>query len=138
MTKQIIAIGLVLLLGYIGYESYQIYSAVKVPVDNLVQNNVPATSTDMGKNVVSNEQFDTNRQFTLADIATHNNTASCYTTVRGVVYDLTNFISKHPGGATNILKICGKDGTSAFERKHGGRPGPEEELKGHEIGVLVQ
>ncbi len=150
MTKQIIAIGLVLLLGYIGYESYQVYSAVKGPTENPIQDYIPATSTDMEGNVVSNvpdERFGGDgqedpvtgpTQFTMADIASHSTVTSCYTAVRGVVYDLTNFISKHPGGAKNILKICGKDGTSAFERKHGGRPEPEEELKGHEIGVLVR
>lgn len=78
------------------------------------------------------------KTFTLADIAKHANASSCYTAVRGTVYDLTNFITKHPGGAENILKICGKDGTSAFTRKHAGRPEPEQELAGHEIGKLAK
>lgn len=78
------------------------------------------------------------KTYTLADIAKHPNASSCYTAVRGTVYDLTNFITKHPGGAANILKICGKDGTSAFTRKHAGRPEPEQELAGHEIGVLAK
>lgn len=78
------------------------------------------------------------KTYTLADIAKHANASSCYTAVRGTVYDLTNFITKHPGGAENILKICGKDGTSAFTRKHAGRPEPEQELAGHEIGKLAK
>lgn len=78
------------------------------------------------------------KTYTLADIAKHANASSCYTAVRGTVYDLTNFITKHPGGAANILKICGKDGTSAFTRKHAGRPEPEQELAGHEIGKLAK
>lgn len=150
MTKQIIAIVLIILLAYIGYESYQVYKEVRGPKMNPIEQYIQATSTDMDGDEVSNlpnEEFGNDgyedpvtgpTQFTLADVAIHNNATSCYTAVRGTVYDLTNFISKHPGGATNILKICGKDGSSAFERKHGGRPGPEEELKGHEIGVLVQ
>lgn len=78
------------------------------------------------------------KTYTLAEIAKHPNASSCYTAVRGTVYDLTNFITEHPGGAANILKICGKDGTSAFTRKHAGRPEPEQELAGHEIGVLAK
>lgn len=78
------------------------------------------------------------KTYTLAEIAKHSNASSCHTAVRGTVYDLTNFITKHPGGAENILKICGKDGTSAFTKKHAGRPEPEQELAGHEIGVLAQ
>lgn len=146
MTK-IITIILVVLLGYIGYEAYQVYSEVTtVPVENTIK----ATSTDMDGNEISNlpdERFGGDGQedpvtgpmvFTLADIAYHNSSASCYTAVRGVVYDLTAFMTKHPGGAANILKICGKDGSSAFERKYGGRPEPEQELKGHEIGILAK
>lgn len=78
------------------------------------------------------------KTYTLAEIAKHPNASSCYTAVRGTVYDLTNFITEHPGGAANILKICGKDGTSAFTRKHAGRPEPEQELAGHEIGKLAK
>ncbi len=68
----------------------------------------------------------------------HKDATSCWTAVRNNVYDLTSFITEHPGGAKNILKLCGKDGTEAFEQKHGGRPKQEEELAGHEIGVLIQ
>lgn len=75
--------------------------------------------------------------YSLAQIAQHADAKSCYTTVRGIVYDLTNFITKHPGGANNILKICGKDGTSAFVNQHAGRPSPEQELAGHKIGILA-
>jgi cytochrome b involved in lipid metabolism len=78
------------------------------------------------------------KTYTLAEIAKHPNASSCYTAVRGTVYDLTNFITEHPGGAANILKICGKDGTSAFTKKHAGRPEPEQELAGHEIGKLAK
>lgn len=75
--------------------------------------------------------------YSLAQIAQHADAKSCYTAVRGIVYDLTNFITLHPGGANNILKICGKDGTSAFVNQHGGRPSPEQELAGHQIGVFA-
>jgi cytochrome b involved in lipid metabolism len=34
--------------------------------------------------------------------------------IRGKVYDVTKFISKHPGG-NQILNGCGKDATSYFE-----------------------
>ncbi len=75
--------------------------------------------------------------YSLAQIAQHADAKSCYTAVRGTVYDLTSFITQHPGGASNILKICGKDGTSAFTNQHAGRPTPEQELAGHEIGVFA-
>jgi predicted heme/steroid binding protein len=52
--------------------------------------------------------------YTLVDVATRNSAASCWMVIRGKVYDVTKYISKHPGG-NNILKGCGKDATSLFE-----------------------
>lgn len=74
--------------------------------------------------------------YTLADVATHNEEASCWTAINGQVYDLTAFIKKHPGGDRNILRICGIDGSQAFNAQHGGKKRPEETLAWFEIGVL--
>ncbi len=76
--------------------------------------------------------------FTLADVAKHNTKDDCYTTVRGSVYEVTSWISKHPGGEKAIVSLCGKDGTAVFEGKHGGQPRPENELSSFKIGTLVQ
>lgn len=76
--------------------------------------------------------------FTMADIDAHAFSESCYTVIRGSVYDLTDWIAKHPGGPDAILKICGKDGTSAFVGKHGGMEKQENLLATMKIGTLVQ
>ncbi len=76
--------------------------------------------------------------FTMGDVSSHGTALSCYTAVRGNVYDLTSFIAKHPGGEGKILSICGKDGTAAFEAQHGGRSRPEATLDGYKIGTLTQ
>lgn len=76
--------------------------------------------------------------FTMDDVAKHNSKASCYTTIRGNVYDLTNFTGSHPGGEKAVLSICGKDGSSAFEGKHGGQNKPENQLAKLKIGVLAK
>lgn len=73
---------------------------------------------------------------TLAEVSLHATKANCWSVVRGVVYDLTPWIAKHPGGAGAILSMCGKDATNAFEGQHGGQRRPEAELAGFEIGVL--
>lgn len=74
--------------------------------------------------------------YTMAQVAAHNNTASCYTAIGGSVYDLTGFINQHPGGAGAILSLCGKDGTAAFSAQHGGNPRPANELASLKIGTL--
>jgi cytochrome b involved in lipid metabolism len=76
--------------------------------------------------------------YTEAEVATHNNETSCWSIIHGKVYDLTSFVGKHPGGERNILKICGKDGTTAFSGQHGGQGGPEAMLQKHYLGVLTQ
>lgn len=76
--------------------------------------------------------------FTAREVATHNSEASCYTIINGSVYDVTPYIPIHPGGSRNILRICGRDGTSSFEGKHGGDEKPEEQLKSFYIGPLIK
>jgi cytochrome b involved in lipid metabolism len=54
------------------------------------------------------------------------------------VYDVTNFITDHPGGE-EILKGCGKDATSLFkgQPKHGG-PEAQSMLPTLKIGEITQ
>jgi cytochrome b involved in lipid metabolism len=74
--------------------------------------------------------------YVMADVAKHNSQGSCWTVVNGEVYDVTSYVSKHPGGQQNILRLCGKDGTSLFENKHGGMSRPEAILTGLKVGNL--
>ncbi|GIW67015.1 MAG: hypothetical protein KatS3mg095_0913 [Candidatus Parcubacteria bacterium] len=76
--------------------------------------------------------------YTIEEISQHNSKENCWAVIRGDVYDLTKWIDKHPGGEDKILSICGKDGTQAFERKHGGQEKPEKALEKFKIGRLKQ
>src|SRR3989344_745769 len=44
--------------------------------------------------------------FTLSEIALHSTSTDCWTAIRGNVYNLTPFVSSHPGGVENITKLC--------------------------------
>jgi cytochrome b involved in lipid metabolism len=76
--------------------------------------------------------------YTVSTVATHNSETSCWSIINGNVYDLTSFVGDHPGGERNILKICGKDGTSAFMGQHGGDSKPEKTLAGFLLGPLTE
>lgn len=76
--------------------------------------------------------------FSMAEVSLHNTPEDCYAAIRGEIYNVTAWITAHPGGEKAILGLCGKDGTSAFEQKHAGQPGPEEALKGFKIGELTR
>ncbi len=82
--------------------------------------------------------MNTPNPITMAEIAQHNTSQSCYSAINGRVYNLTAWITKHPGGSARILKICGKDGSSAFNAEHGGESKPEAILSEYFIGVLKQ
>ena len=59
-------------------------------------------------------------KLTLEEVMKHASGTSCWSIVYGNVFDLTKWITKHPGGAEKIRAICGKDGTTSFERQHTG------------------
>ncbi len=86
--------------------------------------------------VVTPPPTPTVKSYTMAEIAAANTEANCLTVINGIVYDLTSWISKHPGGDRNILRICGMDGTSAFSGQHGGESKPENTLATFDVGVL--
>ena len=75
---------------------------------------------------------------TMAQVAAHASISSCWTVIRGNVYDLTTWISKHPGGKSAISKLCGRDGTNEFVDQHGGSAQQENTLATFKIGVLAQ
>lgn len=55
--------------------------------------------------------------YTAAEVATHKTANDCWTIINGNVYDLTSYVSRHPGG-DDIELACGVDGTTLFtERK---------------------
>lgn len=53
------------------------------------------------------------------------------------VYDLTAWVSRHPGGAERITALCGTDGTAAFSAQHSGNEEPQRRLTEFELGPLV-
>ncbi|KAF8922501.1 FMN-dependent dehydrogenase-domain-containing protein [Mucidula mucida] len=56
--------------------------------------------------------------FTLEEVSKHNNAASCWVVIKSHVYDVTEFLSEHPGGSAIILKYAGRDATLAYDPIH--------------------
>ncbi|OCK84663.1 mitochondrial cytochrome-like protein b2, partial [Lepidopterella palustris CBS 459.81] len=53
-----------------------------------------------------------------AEVAKHNSRDSCWVVIEGEVYDVTNFLEEHPGGASIILRYAGKDATEEYLPVH--------------------
>ncbi len=75
--------------------------------------------------------------YTAADVAAHTTSTDCWTIVNNKVYNITPYISSHPGGAAAIVSICGHDGTAAFSGQHSGSANANSVLAGYYIGGLA-
>ena len=74
--------------------------------------------------------------FSAEDVAQHSTAEDCWTIVGGNVYDVTPFVSRHPGGLAAISQICGVDGTEQFSVKHGSDSAPNSQLDSLKIGTV--
>jgi cytochrome b involved in lipid metabolism len=72
----------------------------------------------------------------MAQVRANNTARSCWTAIDGVVYDLTRWISNHPGGSGAILFLCGTDGTNAFNAQHQNQARPAIRLDTYRLGPL--
>jgi len=53
--------------------------------------------------------------FTPADVASHNTVdKGLYIIVDNNVFDVTNFVDEHPGGAKILKRVAGKDASKQF------------------------
>merc|ERR1719353_2617712 len=57
-------------------------------------------------------------QFSLDDVATHNNKSDCWAVLHDRVLDVTDFLKDHPGGELAIITFAGKDATAEFDMIH--------------------
>lgn len=52
------------------------------------------------------------------ELRLHRQRDDCWTCIDGKVYNITAYVDFHPGGADEILKCAGKDGTTLFNKYH--------------------
>jgi hypothetical protein len=76
--------------------------------------------------------------YTMEKVKANNSATSCWSVIRGKVYDLTNWIGSHPGGSGAIRGLCGTDGSAEFAAKHQGQSNPESRLTSYLLGPLAQ
>lgn len=62
---------------------------------------------------IFSEENLTDREIDMYELGKHFTKHDAWTSINGMVFDITEFVNEHPGGAV-ILKAAGKDGTSLF------------------------
>jgi cytochrome b involved in lipid metabolism len=78
------------------------------------------------------------KTFTVEEVSKHNSKETgIWTIIDGKVYDISEWIPKHPGGVIPIMRIAGKDGTDLFKNNpfHKGK-NTEGIIKNYFIGVI--
>ena len=63
-----------------------------------------------------NQTSDQAKAYTLSEVGQHASKDDCWAIISGDVYDLTEFINRHPGG-DEILRACGTDATTLFNSR---------------------
>ena len=74
--------------------------------------------------------------YTLAQVKANNSAKSCWAVIDNYVYNLTNWINSHPGGAGAIISLCGTDATNAFKSQHENQSKPALRLDSYKLGPL--
>lgn len=78
-----------------------------------------------------------NTMYTAAEVRAHASGASCWTVINTTVYDLTDWINRHPGGRSAILAACGRNATAAFTTVRDHRAAQYAMLEGFAIGAVT-
>ncbi|KAF2429337.1 cytochrome b2 [Tothia fuscella] len=61
----------------------------------------------------------TGRKISVEELTTHSKPDDVWISINGVIWDVTDFAPKHPGGAVIILEYAGQDATKAYNEVHG-------------------
>mmetsp|Transcript_26268 Transcript_26268/g.37649 ORF Transcript_26268/g.37649 Transcript_26268/m.37649 type:complete len:145 (-) Transcript_26268:214-648(-) len=89
----------------------------------------------------SNDIDESLKSYSMDEVSKHNKLEDCWLIVGNMsnggpkVYDVTNYLDDHPGGAEVMLDLAGKDADEFFE-DIGHSNDARAELKKHLIGVL--
>jgi cytochrome b involved in lipid metabolism len=108
----VVAMGTMFVWGFIDKQSKESQLSENEATTN-------QTSSDNVQDTSSGTQQSATSSFTLADVAKHNKPSDCWLAIRGAVYNVTNYVDLHPGGADLILMYCGKDATQAYNTQGG-------------------
>ncbi len=61
--------------------------------------------------------------FSVSEVAKHSKATDCWYIVNSSVYNVTNYLYDHPGGASTMIPYCGQNATAYYKSisKHGAR-----------------
>jgi len=95
-----------------------------VPLGDLVRKGREGGDVEKGGSTSSTGVSRSLPEFTHDEVAKHNTAQDCWIIIAGRVYNVTDFMRHHPGGAVVFFTFFG----AAHERQSGGRVGAAYEI----------
>jgi cytochrome b involved in lipid metabolism len=74
--------------------------------------------------------------YTKEEVLLHNNENDCWIIINNRVYNITNYLTKHPGGNKILLQCAGKDCTEYFNNINHSQKA-QKELENYYIGNIL-
>lgn len=87
--------------------------------DNTAAPDSTQTARPAQQQAPANNQSTANQEekvYSSEEVANHKTASDCWTIIDGKVYDITAYVSRHPGG-NEILRACGADGSTLFNNR---------------------
>lgn len=113
-----------------------IFAAALVTRENNTASNQNAVQSDTTTEIVQEDLPKDQTAYTLEQVAEHASKEDCWIIISDKVYDVTEFIAKHPGGAEVLANQCGKESTQAFQTQ-GGEGSHSGDARGMLAGLQV-
>jgi cytochrome b involved in lipid metabolism len=108
-----IAAGVLLVLAILGVGAYALSNSQTANSNTSTTTSSVSTATTATATSQTTSVSSTQSGISMTEVAKHNSSSDCWLVVSGKVYNVTSYVSRHPGG-NEILKGCGKDATSMF------------------------
>lgn len=81
------------------------------------KNNTPALNNFGSKNFLGYPAVGASATLNLAEVAKHSSISDCWMIINSKVYNVSSFLSIHPGGAGSMTPYCGQEASRAFATK---------------------
>jgi len=101
----------------------------KKPIKHLNSPNININNLKSNLTKVNKDSLNLN------EISKHNTKSDCYLVINNNVYNVSSYISYHPGGSRAIISRCGKEVTGIFAQIHSNRAW--DLLKKYKIGSIT-
>jgi len=91
----------------------------KLGTNETTSSSSPSATTSGTTNSTASTPKSSTTAYTVDQISKHNNKNDCWLIIDGNVYDISGYLTQHPGGVAQVTPYCGKDASQAYATMNG-------------------